>query len=91
MSGYLVMYLGVIINERGSDTELEYFFERMFFILGLIIWGCTGLVWMIRKEAPQAIPVKGRLAVILGISLFISTWSMAVYGIFLIFFSIFSK
>ena len=40
--------------------------------------GCTGLVWFIRKEAAQLIPLRGVSAQVLGLVLLIVGWGLAI-------------
>ena len=41
--------------------------------------GCTGLLWLIRKEAPQVITLRGGSAQVLGATLLIAGWGLAIY------------
>jgi hypothetical protein len=80
--GFLILWVGSLIKERGTGSEFEFYVEGVLLVLGFFLWGCTGLVWMVRKEAPQIVPVKGKPALVMGLMLVIFTWSIALYGIF---------
>lgn len=54
-----------------------------FLLLGItfFLWGCSGLVIVIRKESPPPWPATGLAAVIQGLILILSTWSITVLSI----------
>jgi hypothetical protein len=83
LSGFLLAW--IILKIRGSDTitPFYYYLQGLLASLTFFLWGCIGVLWIIRREAPQFIPLRGRPAVILGSILVALSWSVALYAIYL--------
>jgi len=81
LSGIGLLWLWMQLKPKllGLSSILEPLVIFLFFFLG----GCTGLVWFIRKEALQVIPLRGTSAQVLGMTLLIVGWGFAIYTIWL--------
>ena len=79
LSSFGLLWLWTLLKPRllGLAPTIEPLVVFLFFFLG----GCTGLVWFIRKEALQIIPLRGKSAQFLGAILLLSGWGLAVYTI----------
>jgi hypothetical protein len=83
LTGFIILWVGLRVRENGPGTEVTYYTEMLLLVLGFYIWGWMGVVWAVRRDAPQFIRVRGRSAVIVGLILVISAWSIALYAFYL--------
>ncbi len=51
--------------------------------LFFFLQGCAGLVWFIRKEAVQLIPLRGKPAQLLGAIVLIWGWGLAIFSLWM--------
>ena len=68
-----------LIQNYSSNGNYPIILSMLVAITILLLWGCIGLLWIIRKESPQLVNVHGVPAVIMGILLLSFSWGMAVY------------
>ena len=61
------------------DTVVRVSAFIMFFL-----FGCAGIVGIIRQEFRQIIPIKGKTAQVIGFVIWIFSWAMALYVLYLI-------
>ena len=83
-AGFLILSIGALLKKIGTGSKLELFAEGIIVVTAFFIWGCTGIVWIVRREAPQGIILRGKPAVILGLILVISSWGISLYGLYLV-------
>jgi hypothetical protein len=88
-TGFIILSIGAIIRKISGGSDFEVFVEGFILVIGIFVWGCTGIVWIMQKEVPQFVPVRGKGAVLLGYLMIISCWGMAIYGLLLILLRVF--
>jgi len=81
-----IAYLGIQVREYGFIAEpYIYMFNTLLIFAVFFLLGCTGALWVIRKEAPQIIQLRGKSAVIFGLVMMIGSWIIAMYALILLF------
>ncbi len=76
----LALYFGFrnLFYHQMPVNSLDYFVLALaFFISGL-----TGIVYIIRREFPQVVILKGTLAVIFGMFITVLGWGIAMYSLY---------
>lgn len=76
----LAVYFGIrdVYYFSRPVNSLDYFVLALaFFISGL-----TGIVYIVRKEYPQVVILKGTLAMIFGMFITIFGWGIAMYALY---------
>jgi hypothetical protein len=82
ISGFLIIILWKwVVN--GSSIAHPALWDGVISGIVFIVWGCTGILWMYRKEIPskELYPINGKIATIIG---GIVTIGFCGYGIYLI-------
>lgn len=49
--------------------------------LAFFLWGYVGLFWAYRRQVPQIVTLKGKPAFLIGISMMVVGWSLALYSL----------
>ena len=86
IQGYfaLVSFLPVIVSlfilPKFTDNPI---WDLLCIALCFFFIGCIGVISAIRRELPQFIPLLGRSALLMGIFLAVTSWSIALYAIYL--------
>lgn len=52
-------------------------YELLIVSIIFFLWGLGGLVVIIRRELPQLIPIKGKLAIVYGVFMMVFCWIFA--------------
>jgi hypothetical protein len=77
----LVMYLWMQLREYVLRNESLDFLDGLAVTFIFAVWGFLGLFWAYRRQVPQIVTVKGKPALILGLSMMIGNWSLAAYAL----------
>lgn len=59
-------------------------YEFIIFSFILFLWGLGGLVVIIRRELPQLIPIKGKMAIVYGIFIMVFCWGLALISLIIV-------
>jgi predicted small integral membrane protein len=76
--------LWAYLADNYLNSPFEDIVNYLVTILMFLGMGFTGMLWAVRREAPQGIMLKGRPAVIVGLTLCILSWFFALYALLLL-------
>ena len=79
LSTLAIPFLWSFIKEYVFNGETYKFIDGYIFTLACWIWGYLGLFWAYGKHVSQIVVVKGKPAFMLGVSMMIVGWSLALY------------
>ena len=75
----LAVYFGIrdVYYFNRPVNSLDYFILALSFFIG----GLTGIVYIVRREFPQVVIMRGTLAVIFGMFITVLGWGIAMYSL----------
>ena len=83
-TGLLLLYLWSWIKKiafANSSPLLVMVLESLVIFVATFLWGSFGIICAARKEFPQVIMIRGKIAVFFGIWITICFWSIGLYAI----------
>lgn len=80
LPGFLLAVLWAYIKDGNSIYIFDYIVAFLLFS-GM---GLVGILWFVRKEAPQGTTLKGKPAMVIGATLAVISFFFAVYTLYLL-------
>ncbi len=80
--GFALLLSWIWISRNMFLGQAPLFITGFVAAIAAFLWGCIGLSWALRQEAPQLlIFVKGKPAVVIGVALMLGWWGIAIAAI----------
>jgi hypothetical protein len=78
----LILWAWSLIRNSLAGSEFQFIIDSGLLLIAFFLTGCCGVVWTIRKEAPQLFMLKGKPAVIMGITFVVFSFSLILLTIY---------
>ncbi len=85
MVGFVILVFWFLVREKLPDNFLVNFMSYVIAGTTFFLWGCVGLVSVIRQELLQVVVIRGKWAVIHGLILWIGCWLFSIWIVILFF------
>ena len=80
--GFALLLSWIWISRNLFLEQAPLYITGFMAAIAAFLWGCIGLSWAVRQEAPQFfIFVNGKPAVVLGVALMLGWWGIAIAAI----------